>query len=238
MADFLILATANAHKASEISEILGKRFRYLTLKDFPALPPLREDGTTFEGNALQKAEQVSQGLVFSSLPPALAAADSADSVFVLADDSGLEVDALGGAPGVHSARFAALGRGHTGNSPDQANNEKLLNLLARVPDDQRTARFRCVLALIKLQWTPRDRNEFSPVIPKEPELSTAKFCGFFIGVCEGKIARQPAGIAGFGYDPLFIPRGWEISFGELEPSVKNQLSHRAQALGDLRSHSR
>jgi XTP/dITP diphosphohydrolase len=145
---------------------------------------------------------------------------------VLADDSGLEVDALGGAPGVHSARFAALDLGkHSSselareNSPDTANNEKLLRLLAGVPREKRTARFRCALALVEI--TPH------------PGIGDTQL---FEGACEGRIGLAPSGHGGFGYDPLFSPLGHEQSFAELGEEAKNKLSHRAQALAKLRAY--
>jgi XTP/dITP diphosphohydrolase len=143
---------------------------------------------------------------------------------VLADDSGLEVDALHGAPGVHSARFAALESG--ANSPDTANNEKLLRLLKNVPEEKRTARFRCVLALIAVPSSP----------VSQPELAAS--AKFFSGACEGRIAVAPSGQGGFGYDPLFIPLGHEQSFAELGEDEKNKLSHRAKALDQLLGYLR
>jgi XTP/dITP diphosphohydrolase len=136
--------------------------------------------------------------------------------YILADDSGLEVDALDGAPGVHSARFAALDSGGADNSPDGANNAKLLRLLAGVPAARRTARFRCVLALCG---------------PGMPSVAQPVF---FEGACEGSIGFEPAGGGGFGYDPLFIPEGCAQSFARLGEAVKNSLSHRARALEKLR----
>jgi XTP/dITP diphosphohydrolase len=138
----------------------------------------------------------------------------------MADDSGLEVDALDGAPGVHSARFAALGAAGADNSPDRANNTKLLRLLERVPAARRTARFRCVLAVRRLF------------------LASAAETVFFEGVCAGRIGLQPAGGGGFGYDPLFIPGGYARSFAELGEAVKNSLSHRTRALEKLRQYLR
>jgi XTP/dITP diphosphohydrolase len=127
------------------------------------------------------------------------------------------VDALDGAPGVHSARFAALDEEENpGNSPDEANNRKLLRLLKRVPVNKRRARFRCVLALIEL--APRDRLPASQV---------------FEGFCEGRIDFGPRGAHGFGYDPLFVPEGFDESFAELGGDVKNRISHRSQALQKL-----
>ncbi len=150
-------------------------------------------------------------------------------MYVLGDDSGLEVDALNGAPGVHSARFAALDTGSPGNSPTADNNAKLLRLLRDVPLDQRTARFRCVLAL-----TPVLRLESGSASPvcyaDEVELQTE----LFEGACEGRIGFAPRGQGGFGYDPLFTPEGYEATFAELGEEVKNGISHRAKALVKLK----
>jgi non-canonical purine NTP pyrophosphatase (RdgB/HAM1 family) len=152
-----------------------------------------------------------------------------DRLYVLADDSGLEVDALGGAPGVHSARFAALDTGAPGNSTTAENNAKLLRLLKDVPQDKRTARFHCVVALTPVL---RSTNESaSPVCyADELELQTE----LFEGLCEGRIGLTPRGRGGFGYDPLFIPTGYNRTFGELVEGIKNKLSHRARALALLR----
>jgi non-canonical purine NTP pyrophosphatase (RdgB/HAM1 family) len=152
------------------------------------------------------------------VPSILQMPSSILALYALADDSGLEVDALGGAPGVQSARFAALDAGGAGNSPDRANNDKLLRLLERVPPARRTARFRCVLAVRRLFW------------PFAAETV------FFEGLCEGRIALQPAGGGGFGYDPLFVPDGYAQTFAELGEAVKNSLSHRARALEKLRDY--
>ena len=151
-------------------------------------------------------------------------------MFVLADDSGLEVDALSGAPGVHSARFAALDTGQPGNSPTVENNVKLMRLLEGVPLEKRTARFRCVVALTPvLRAGPEGA---SPVCyAEEAELQTEQF----EGTCEGRIGFAPRGRGGFGYDPLFMPIGYDSTFGELDEAIKNKLSHRARALALLRS---
>ena len=133
-----IIATRNAHKTGEIRLILGAAFRCLDLNYFPAAPRVIEDAASFAGNSTKKAEELAAWIRETRA----AAAESAGPVFVLADDSGLEVDALGGAPGVHSARFAALDRGQPGNSLDSENNAKLLRLLNGTPVNQRTARFR------------------------------------------------------------------------------------------------
>ncbi len=207
----LILATRNRHKAGEIQSILGAGFVCRTLEDFPGAPALVEDAATFAGNAARKAGQLAAWLEAQRRPdPA-----KASRTYVLADDSGLEVDALQGAPGVQSARFAALDRGLEGNAPDVANNAKLLRLLQDVPRTDRTARFRCVLALRPVGVAGADSELFE-------------------GVCEGRIQSAPTGKGGFGYDPLFVPAGYDLSFAELGEAVKNRISHRARALARLR----
>ena len=150
----LVIATRNAHKVGEIRAILGDGFRYLTLDDFAGPPEVVEDAGTFAGNATKKAVALARWLSQAQSPRANAGSgepgDLRGRMFVLADDSGLEVDALSGAPGVHSARFAALDSGQPGNSPTVDNNAKLVRLLRDVPLDQRSARFRCVVALTPL----------------------------------------------------------------------------------------
>jgi XTP/dITP diphosphohydrolase len=228
MTTFLI-ATRNAHKVGEIRAILSHEFRYLTLCDFPDAPAVVEDAATFAGNATKKAVELAQWL--GQHQPVSAKAEP--SFFVLADDSGLEVDALNGAPGVHSARFAALDSGQAGNSSDAENNAKLLRLLRDVPAAQRTARFRCVIALTSV--SEAEPQNASPVCAaNEFELQTI----LFNGVCEGRISFEPSGKGGFGYDPLFVPVGNQQSFAELGEETKNKLSHRAQALAKLRAHLR
>ena len=137
----LVLATRNAHKVREIRRILSEAFRYVTLKDLPNIPLVPEDAETFAGNATKKAVELARWLC-----AARHSALDTQHCLVLADDSGLEVDALNGAPGVHSARFAALDSGQPCNSPDAANSAKLLRLLRGIPAEKRTARFRCVIA--------------------------------------------------------------------------------------------
>ncbi|HXD01017.1 MAG TPA: non-canonical purine NTP pyrophosphatase, partial [Verrucomicrobiae bacterium] len=182
-----------------------------------------EDAPTFAGNATKKAVQLARYL---STPPAPDVRQNFP-IFVLADDSGLEVDALDRAPGVHSARFAALDK--TANSSDAENNAKLLRLLKDVPVEKRSARFRCVLALTPV--LEPSATSASPVCAADEfELQTE----LFDGTCEGRIGYAPAGQGGFGYDPLFIPSGWKQSFGELGEDVKNLISHRARALAELR----
>jgi XTP/dITP diphosphohydrolase len=212
----LLVATRNAHKVAEIRAILGGQFQYLTLNDLPNPPEVVEDADSFAGNAAKKSRELAAWLGAVRLPaPALSAAP----VFALADDSGLEVDALGGAPGVHSARFAALDTGAPANSSSADNNAKLIRLLRDVPEAKRTARFRCVLAL-----TPATTRAAEPLAPTE----------LFAGACEGRMVIEPRGAAGFGYDPLFIPTGHQQTFAELGEDVKNHLSHRARALAKLK----
>ena len=186
----MLVATRNRHKLGELAALLAwPRERLHSLAEYPDLPPVEEDGGTFAANAAKKAR---------------AAAD-ATGLPALADDSGLEVDALGGAPGVYSARYAGAA------ADDAANNRKLLDALRGVAD--RRARFRCVVALTAPRGAPR----------------------LFEGVCEGVLLTAPRGAGGFGYDPLFMPDGRPQTFAELEPSVKNEISHRARALALLRA---
>ena len=183
----LIIATRNSHKTLEIQEILGPEFMVRDLSSFSDIPEIAETGKTFEENAILKAVTVSQ-LVGD---------------IVLADDSGLEVDALGGAPGVYSARYGGE------PSDDRRNNEKLLQELERVDPQKlrRQARFRCVLAIAR----------------------AGNVLKTFSGEVEGTIGAAPRGSGGFGYDPLFIPNGFAQTFGELPASIKNELSHRGRA---------
>lgn len=188
----IILATSNAGKLAEYERLLAG-VPDLELESLASLAePVRvvEDGDTFCANALKKACAVA----------AVAGVPS------MADDSGLEVDALGGRPGVHSARYA--GRGATAGQ----NNEKLLQELSGVPSDERTARFRCTIVLVD-----GDGRELLAVD----------------GACEGRIAASPRGTHGFGYDPLFIANGYQQTMAELPPEKKNQISHRAKAATKL-----
>jgi XTP/dITP diphosphohydrolase len=210
-----IIATRNAHKVEEIRGILGAGFRFLTLRDFPAAPPVVEDAETFAGNAVKKAAELARWLAVHH-PGA-----AGDARFVLADDSGLEVDALDGAPGVHSARFAAPDARTAGNTPDGENNAKLLRLLHEVPAERRGARFRCVIAVTPVGGSAADATENGTRL--------------FDGVCEGRIAMEASGAGGFGYDPLFVPAGFAQSFAELGEEIKNGISHRAHALEKLRA---
>jgi len=188
----LLLATHNADKTREIQRILGAKFAVRDLSKHPEISKPLENGKTFEENAILKAIAASRKL------PSL----------VIADDSGLEVDALGGAPGIYSARYA------TENASDAKNVEKLLQeLRARnIADEKRSARFRCVIALA--------RNE--------------KLLGAFEGVVEGNIVDPPRGSGGFGYDPVFQPKEFKQTFAEMPPELKNKISHRAEAIVALR----
>ena len=189
----LLVATRNAHKTAEIRKIHGPQFQVNDLADHPEIPHIAESGTTFQENAILKAVAVSKRM----------------PGFVIADDSGLEVEALGGAPGVHSARYAGM------NATDQEKTDKLLEELTRVgaTKNARRARFRCVLAL----------------------ACKGNVLGAFEGIIKGQIADRPRGSHGFGYDPIFMPEGFQQTFGELAPAEKNQLSHRARALEKLRT---
>jgi len=181
----LFVATKNPHKLAEIRAILDlPSLSLVGLESFPDLPDVDEDCETFEGNARKKAVEMA----------------AATGLWALADDSGLEVDALHGAPGVRSARYA-------GEPCDyRANNAKLLRELQGVKD--RRARFRCALALAHPDGTVRSLE----------------------GCCEGVIADEPRGDNGFGYDPLFIPEGYSSTFAEMSETTKNAISHRAEAL--------
>ena len=207
----IVIATRNDHKAREIRAILGEGFHCRSLKEFPDAPPVIENADTFAGNAAKKALELARWLdsKFKAQYP--------KPDFVLADDSGLEVDALGGVPGVHSARFAALDSGAAGNSSDPENVTKLLRLLEGVPAERRTARFRCVIALVAINPQSAIRN---------PQL--------FDGACEGRIGPVRIGTGGFGYDPVFTPDGFDLTFAELGDAVKNGMSHRARALDRLK----
>jgi XTP/dITP diphosphohydrolase len=217
----LLIATRNKHKVEEIQSILGKRFEYFTLRDFAGAPEVVEDAPDFAGNATKKAV---------SLANWIAGQGNVEGIdHVLADDSGLEVDALNGAPGVHSARFAALDTGSAGNSADGENNAKLLRLLSGVPAEKRSGRFRCVIAFTPV---PESGVEVSSKTceANEAEMATE----VFDGACEGRILEAPRGAHGFGYDPLFVPEGFSETFAELGEETKNRISHRSKALEKLR----
>ena len=227
----ILIATRNPHKVDEIRAILGDAFQFLTLNDFPGAPAVIEDAPTFDGNAAKKAVELAKWLMAKHSTVNI---QHPTPNFVLADDSGLEVDALDGAPGVHSARFASPDRSahgssasSTGNSPDADNNAKLLRLLQDFPPGKRKARFRCVLALVPVP-EPKATGASPVCYADEFEAQT------FDGACEGRIGFAPRGKNGFGYDPLFTPVGFDQTFAELGENMKNQLSHRGKALEKLK----
>jgi XTP/dITP diphosphohydrolase len=185
----LLLATSNRGKAREFDEMLGEAWEIFTLADLPPEEEVAETGRTFLENARLKA---------------LAGAKRFEG-WVVADDSGLEVDVLGGRPGIHSARYAGVPR------DDARNNEKLLEALRGQPMERRGAQFRCVLVVA----------EGSRVLFE---------CE---GVCRGTIATAASGSGGFGYDPLFIPEGESRSFAELPSALKHTMSHRSRAVARL-----
>ncbi|MFN0247613.1 MAG: RdgB/HAM1 family non-canonical purine NTP pyrophosphatase [Kofleriaceae bacterium] len=197
----LVFATRNRGKLVELRQLLSGQDGLVVLgveeaqaRIGHAIPDVVEDANTFVGNAIKKAREVSQA---TGLP-------------ALADDSGLEVDALGGAPGVWSARYAGEGAG------DAANNAKLLAALVGVPPEKRTARFRCSLALADVDG------------PLGARTITAD------GVCEGVMLEEPRGTGGFGYDPLFLFPELGKTFAELGVGTKGDLSHRARAMQAIR----
>jgi XTP/dITP diphosphohydrolase len=220
----LLIATRNPHKVEEIRAILDGQFHFLTLNEFPGAPKVVEDADSFAGNAMKKAVELARWLAADNSKFKI---QNSKVDFVLADDSGLEVDALNGAPGVHSARFAAENSAKSGNTPDADNNAKLLRLLENVPAKKRTARFRCVIALAPV---PHGQVENASPVCYADGLNTSTFGG----ACEGKIIFALRGQNGFGYDPLFVPDGFEQTFAELGDDVKNRLSHRARALEKLK----
>ncbi len=182
----LVFATNNEHKLSELRQIIGGSFELLSLGDIGCHDDIPETADTLEGNALQKARWVKERYGYDCF----------------ADDTGLEVDALGGQPGVYSARFA--GPGHD----SKANMAKLLAMLEG--EENRRARFRTVIALIKGCETH-----------------------LFEGIVDGEIMKFPSGSEGFGYDPVFRPEGWEMTFAEATPDEKNAVSHRGRAVAKL-----
>jgi XTP/dITP diphosphohydrolase len=189
----LLVATGNMGKFQEIEALLGDVVeRFYSLTDFPGIPKVVEDGATFAENALKKGQSAAK----------------ATGKPVIADDSGLEVDILGGRPGVLSARFA----GETAS--DSANNALLLKEIAHFPEEQRTAAFHCVIALCL-----PDGN-----------------CRTFTGSLKGIILPEPRGRGGFGYDPLFLVPEYGRTLAELPLSVKNGISHRGKALARLKEY--
>jgi XTP/dITP diphosphohydrolase len=188
----IVLATRNKNKVEEIREILKiylddeifSQIELLSSADFQ-IPEIEEDGETYEENALKKAREVYK---FTKLPS-------------LADDSGIEVEILGGRPGVFSARYAGEG------ATDEENNKKLLKELENVPIEKRKAKFKCVIAYVD---SVEER--------------------IFYGETSGKVIFEPLGDGGFGYDPLFLPDGFDLTYAQLPGEVKNRISHRSKAL--------
>jgi XTP/dITP diphosphohydrolase len=188
----MVLATRNKKKIDEIRRITNDLpITILSLENFPSCPETVEDRETFEGNAVKKAVDICR----CTGKPALA------------DDSGLEVDALNGAPGVYSARYA----GGSGPGTDVRNYEKLLDELKDVQDENRGAQFVCCMALAFPDGT----------------VNT------FLGYVKGRIGMEPQGKTGFGYDPVFIPNGFETTFAEMTAEGKDKLSHRGKAIEKL-----
>lgn len=196
MARKVVLATNNAGKAKELNAMLGGLDMEIVAQSTLGVPEAEETGLTFIENAILKARNAA---AHAKLP-------------AIADDSGLEVDALEGAPGIHSARYSGA------NADDQSNLKKLLEAMKDVPDLGRSARFRCVIVYLKHAADP------APLVTE--------------GVWEGAILRAPVGTNGFGYDPVFWVPEKGCSSAELPPEVKNQLSHRGQALARLAAHFR
>lgn len=193
MAETLVIATGNKDKARELAELLkGLAWEVRSLADFPPVAEPEETGQTFEENALLKARYYSAAL---------------GGVACVADDSGLEVDALGGAPGIYSARYAGAGCTYADN------NDKLLDALADFAWHERTGRFVCCAAFHGADGTEHTSR----------------------GTVEGHISMECFGDNGFGYDPLFVPEGEDRTFGEMSPKEKHELSHRGRAFAQLRA---
>ncbi len=183
----LFIATKNKGKVREIDNLLAPLgFKVTSLLDHAQMPEIVEDAVTFRGNAAKKAVIIARHT----------------GVLVMGEDSGLEVDALSGRPGVYSARYAGE------NATDEANNDLLLKELSNVPQEKRTARYRCAMALA-------DKDALIDVVE---------------GACEGIITTERRGTNGFGYDPLFLIPSYQKTFGELDLSLKQTMSHRANAL--------
>src|ERR1700730_4728709 len=188
MAASLLVGTNNSGKFDEIRTILEDLpVRLHSLKEFGNARTAEEPGDTYEENAIAKAQQYS----------------AATGLWTLADDSGLEVEALGGGPGIFAARYAGAG------ASDHDRRVLLLSELSKMSGSKRGARFVCVVALV-------DQNQ--------------NLINISEGTCNGRISPTPRGTAGFGYDPIFVPQGYDQTFAELDPSIKNLISHRARAL--------
>ena len=210
----IVFATNNQHKLSEIRAILGDAFEVVSLADIGCHEDIPETGTTLEENALMKAEYIYNKYHLSCF----------------ADDTGLEVEALDGAPGVYSARYAAMEATVPAGSPadishdSEANMARLLRELAN--NNNRKARFRTVIALI-------EKKDVCPC-----GCTSIKLVHKFEGIVNGEITREKSGAEGFGYDPIFRPDGYDKTFAELGADIKNQISHRARATQKLAEYLR
>lgn len=198
----IVFATNNKHKLDEIRNILGKQFEVLSLNDIGCHDDIPETGTMLEENARQKAEYIYNKYHCN----------------VFADDTGLEVEALDGEPGVYSARYAAVKNPNAQSHDSEANMTTLLKELTG--KENRKARFRTVISLILI---PQKEGQES--------LST-----LFEGIVEGEIISERRGGEGFGYDPIFQPEGYDKTFAELGNNIKNTISHRARAVSKLAAH--
>ncbi len=199
----IVFATNNQHKLDEIRSILGERIEVLSLKDIGCDVDIPETGTTLEENALQKAQYVYDHY----------------HIDCFADDTGLEVDALNGAPGVYSARYANMADDSSASHDAEANMTRLLKELGE--NNNRRARFRTVIALIQ-------KKDVCPC-----GCSSIKDIHKFEGIVNGEIIRERRGGEGFGYDPIFQPEGYDKTFAELGLDIKNHISHRARAVAKL-----
>jgi len=199
----IVFATNNQHKLEEIRSILGERIEVLSLKDIGCDVDIPETGTTLEENALQKAQYVYDHY----------------HIDCFADDTGLEVDALNGAPGVYSARYANMADDSSASHDAEANMTRLLKELGE--NNNRRARFRTVIALIQ-------KKDVCPC-----GCSSIKDIHKFEGIVDGEIIRERRGGEGFGYDPIFQPEGYDKTFAELGLDIKNHISHRARAVTKL-----
>ncbi len=200
----IVIATRNSGKVREIQKLLhGLGVRLRSLDDFAEVSPVDEVGNSYEENAILKALGYAQQT----------------GLCALADDSGLEVDALDGRPGVYSARF---GGGHLS---DKQRTAKLLESLSNYPESKRAARFVCAMA-------------FAGRLPEESQSPEPQILNITKGTCEGLIAMQPRGENGFGFDPVFVPLGHHQTFAELSNEVKDTISHRAKALAEMRTFLR
>ena len=199
----IVFATNNQHKLDEIRSILGPEFEVVSLADIGCHEDIPETGATLEENALMKAQYIYDHY----------------HVSCFADDTGLEVETLGGAPGVYSARYASMVNDSTVSHDSEANMNRLLHELAN--NNNRKARFRTVIALI-------EKKDVCPC-----GCTSVKLVHKFEGIVNGEITHEKSGAEGFGYDPIFRPDGYDKTFAELGADIKNHISHRARATQKL-----